>query len=725
MKLAVKYVGAEPNEQTPNVALYLMDASGRVARKVSAVREGELEVSGELLKKKNAVVALGPDGDDTSKLDPKSLIQLRVSDQLPAWEKNKELAIPSLWWRQWIFFTICVSGKVSKCWPWIFDATTIRAKTLLRNSSILHFPEFCTPICNAVVEVWEDTCCCWPILLIDVPSIIAKLERWLEQYPIQFPPIPNPPDPGPFDRAAVNNIQRALAQGKTASNFAPNTDLARHVQTLKSVSAEEAIRYIEVNPPLWRFWCECNSYLVGETPVNPDGTFNFCWEQFPFLLINCRRSYFYKVKQWNGVSWTYIYDGAAAYQYFNADQFANLQTFLGESCGQAPPPPGTDFAMLQQIGGTSSYLLHSNWNGANGADVDLTQTGEFGLNAPPANGGLVDFGGYTNAPWAQTLSFLLYFHPGLEALGVFYYRLSIVAADATGNPQGGAPPAPIMNSLSWSEWVLDIHGNWVPQAQGLGPVSKGSQNGLFQVPYAADALWLGGQFHQYLDTTKFANGRYLLVMELFDKNGNRLIPAGAPADAGDIATNFEFLRWLTASGTGSTSTVPYAALTHLFWIDNRPVYGAIEDLDVDGMASSAECQFLSGPGTSQFQVGFRAFHTVMGDPSPAPIPPATFMQDYSITWHEGLGGPSGTLCSVPPMPPPCSAGDVNQPSTMFAGANVKTLPVTFASLLGPPPAPQACAFTVNLAVICKHTNGSSHISSYDLYTEASFAIAIV
>jgi hypothetical protein len=724
MKLAVKFVGAESNEQTPNVAFYQINASGQVARKLAVAREGQLEISSDTGKQKASVVALGPDVEDLSKLDPKSLVQLRVADQIAAWEKNKEIVIPSLWWRQWLFFTVCVSGKVSKCRPWFFDVGAIRAEALVSRSKI-HFPEICSPICNAVVEVWEDTCCCWPIAIIDIPGIIAKLQHLLEEEPIQFPPIPNPPDPGPLGRMALNNVQRALAQGKTARQFAPNTDLARHLQNLQSMASEEAVRYIEINPSIWRFWCTCNSSLVGETAVNPDGTFNFCWEQFPFLLINCRRSYFYKVKQWNGTGWVYIYDGAAAYQYFNADQFASLETVLGLSCGQAPPPPGTDFAMLQQIGGTSSYLLHSNWNGANSLDVDLTQTSEFGLSTPPSSGGLVDFGGYTDAPWAQTLSFLLYFHPGLEALGAFYYRLSIVAADSTGNPQGGATPSPIMNSVSWSEWVLDSHGNWVTQAQGLGPVSKGAQNGLFQIPYADDALWLGDQFHQYLDTTAYANGRYLLVLELFDKTGSRLIPAGAPADAGDKPTNLTFLRWLAASGTGSTSTIPYAALTHLLWFDNRPVYGAIEDLDVNGRASSSECQFLSGPGGSHFRVGFRAFHTVMGDASPNPIPPATFMQDYSITWSEGLGGPTGTLCSVPPSPPPCTAGDVNQPATMLTGSNVKTLPVTFASLLGPPPAPQACAFTVNLDVYCKHTNGSSHIYAYDSYHEASFAIAIV
>ena len=294
MKLDVKFVGVESNEQTPNVALYQVSASGQVKRKLATVQNGELEISAELSRNKSAVVALGPDTETISKLDPKSLLQLRVSDQLKAWEKNEEISIPSLWWRQWIFWTVCVSGQVSKCTPWFFDVRAIRANALGRVPPII-FPERCSPICNGVVKI-SKRWCCWPILLIDVPIIIEKLKRLLEEEPIQFPSIPNPPDPSPVDRATLANVQLALAKGKTASQFAPNTDLARHLQNLEAMSGEEAIEYIQLNPPLWRFWCTCSSYKVGETTVNPDGTFNFCWE--PFLLFNCRRSYFYKVRQW-------------------------------------------------------------------------------------------------------------------------------------------------------------------------------------------------------------------------------------------------------------------------------------------------------------------------------------------------------------------------------------------------------------------------------------------
>src|SRR5262249_2908044 len=224
--------------------------------------------------------------------------------------------------------------------------------------------------------------------------------------------------------------------------------------------------------------------------------------------VNCRRSYFYKVKQWQGGRWVYIYDGATAHQYFNASDFATLSTFLGLTCGQLPPPDGTDFATLQAIGSTPAYDLTSHYGGVGGGGVDLTQTGAYSVVAPPANGGLVGAG---DAPWAKTLSFLLYFHPDLKNLGAHYYRMSVVAADSTGAPLGGATPEVIVNSVSWQKFVL-VGLNWEVEVQALGPkVSAGNAvAGLFEIPYNADAFWLGGQYHQSLDTTKYADGRYLV-----------------------------------------------------------------------------------------------------------------------------------------------------------------------------------------------------------------------
>lgn len=717
MKVNIALVGAQPDEQAPQIALYSINAAGQVQKKLALVEKGSVELPGDLAKQKNAVVALGPDVADLKQLNPEALFQLRLSDQIKALQNNPVIEIPSQRWRIWPGFRVCVAGQIKKCFPFVLDTAGIRQNALGR----LPFPpfEFCFPMCNGVVEVWERTCCCFPILVTQVPNLIARLRKFIAEQPIKFPPPPPPPpiDPEPIDRAALDNVNRALALGKLDPLVVPNSDLHTDLLTLESLPTDQALQYFQNRPSLWPIWCSCSSAKKGETTLNPDGSFNFCFWEFPFFPIFpfCRKSYFYKVKQFLNGHWVYVYDGLAAHQYFTADQFASLSTFGGQACGQQPPPPGEDFATLQAIGFTQTYDINSHYAGQNLAGVDLTQIGATSLATPPDNGGL-RIG--DDAPWAKTLSLLLYFHEGLQnpAIGAVYYRLSVVAADNAGNPLSGATPDPIINPVTWSKFVDTPHG-FAITGVGLGPNVVGGTTGLFTIPYGTD--WLNGQFHQTLDTTLYANHnttgnpRYMVILELFDAGGNRIVPTGAKVNPGGLGSDtekpFNFLRLMSASGPDSTAKVPYAALTHLLWFDNRPCYGAIEDFDMNGTASSEECQFLKGPADSNFQVGYRAFHTVMGDSNP---PPRTFMQSYSVSYQRGLNGPSGTLAS---------GGDTNQPASMFAGANVRTPAMTFQSLLGDQ---TACSFAINLNIYCKHTNGFGHISDYDVPLKAAVAIEI-
>ncbi|HWF03268.1 MAG TPA: hypothetical protein VHA06_06250 [Candidatus Angelobacter sp.] len=319
----------------------------------------------------------------------------------------------------------------------------------------------------------------------------------------------------------------------------------------------------------------------------------------------------------------------------------------------------------------------------------------------------------------MTLNLQLYFHEGLQSpdIGAVYYRLSVVASDNNGNPLGGATPQSLHDSVTWTKFV-EVGGQFQTEPVLLGPNLVNGAGDLFTIPYGPD--WENGQFHQILDTAPFANHnvsgnpRYMVVLELFDANGKRIVPQGAKARLGGVATDiekpFNFLRLMSASGPGSTATVPFASLTHLFWFDNRSCFGSIEDFDVNGIAGSEECQFLKGTADSQFQVGYRAFHAVMGDSNP---PSRTFMESYSVTYQQGLNGPSGTLVS---------GGDINEPASMFGGSNVKTPAVTFQSLLGDQ---TACSFAINLKIAAKHTNGSRRLSEYDVPVEAAVAIEIV
>jgi len=723
MQLTAKFIGVEPNEQTPNVALYSIDARGQ-AKKIASLKEGKLDLGAE--SKLGANVAVGPDVVDPSTLNPKLLVTLRVSDHLAQWKKNPIFEIPPQWWRPWRPFEVCLSGKANKCYPFIVERPPLLRSIAL---GIHRIPwEVCFPICNGVVEVWESTCCCFPIFPIDIPPFLERLEKFLVENPVMFPV---PPRPGPkstrVDSALVKNVDRALAAGKTDYRFTPNSELSQHLLAMKSMSTQDAAQYIHLHPPLWPFWCECSSAKLGEAALNPDGTFAFCYNQYLIPLPNCYRSYFYKVKQMEGGAWVYIYDGAAAHQYFNADETANLSTFLGNACGSTTPPPGTDFVTLQQIGATLSYSLHSNYGGVDGANNDLTQTGAYSVAVPiPNNGGLVNA---DNAPWCKTLYFMLYFDPGMEALGAYYYRMSVAPADNNGKPVGSMKA--IQNPIAWSKFVTTIVGG-IPeieiQPQTLGPNPPvGSLTDLYRIPYNADADWLSGQYHQYFDTTTLnptatgipgpMNGRFLLALEIFDSGGNRLVPSGVAPGPGDKAASFQFLRLMSASGPGSTANVSQAALTHLFWADNRKVVAEIDSFTLNGITSSEECQFLSGPSTAEFQVGYRAYHAVLDDPSPNPLPPSTFMSSFDLSWERGLGGPTGTFDS---------GGDTDEPSTRASGPPEES-PAANGKLsnLLPAGGPTACSFAITLHVVSKHTNGSGHPTDLDADNVAAVALSVI
>jgi len=727
MLLNVKFGGAKPEDKTPNVAVYLLDPSGQVQRKVAVAKEGKLQVDPGLAREGRGVIALGPDVEDLRKIPRESLLQLRLSDHLPEWEKTKSIEIARDWWTRWHLFEVCLSGRVRKCFPILFERVDA---VFLKRFPVPKFPfpppKICFPICNGVVEVYERVCCCRPPIIIDIPSIIARLRQELRVPPIPFPPPPPPPperigagEPGPDpvpDRVALASLKKSEAFGEKPMLARPTTQLHRDLRALEALAPREALQYFNERAYLWPFWCTCSSRSLGEAVLGPDGTFNFCFSRWPFIILrNCRFTYFYKVKQWQDTQWVYIYDGSLSHEYFNADDFAELDTFFGRACGGDPPPVTQDkpFVMLQDIGATHSYNLVSHYLGKNLAGVDLTQTGEFSVATPVPDGGLVN--PPYDAPWGEVISFRLYFHPGMEGLGAVYYRMSSVAADNNGNPVGGATPQPITNGVSWLKFVFAGRQVQVA-AESLGPQAVGGTAGLFKIPYDADALWLGGQFHQSLDTRLYPNGRYLIILEVFDSTGARLKPTGSPGAGTD--KDFSYLRWLVETGPDSIATVPFAALTHLFWFDNRPCYGDIEDLKKNHVANTAECQFLSGPSTTLFSVGFRAFHAATGDPVP---PPQTFMDSFYLSYLRGLNGPTMTF----------ESGNTNQPPWLLADGNAESTALTFASMLCAPPAllncgdpGSKCSFAVKLAVYCKHTNGSGRLSEYDRHDEAAFALEI-
>lgn len=191
---------------------------------------------------------------------------------------------------------------------------------------------------------------------------------------------------------------------------------------------------------------------------------------------------------------------------------------------------------------------------------------------------------------------------------------------------------------------------------------------------------------------------------MFDKDGNRLRPNGATGAGTDKA--FTFRRW-TAPGT--TFAVPFAALTHMLWWDNRRATAEIVDIRKNGSPSSAECQFLAGAALDTVTVGYRAFH-----PKPDTTPPG-FVLRHSLTLRRGLGGPSWSIEQD-------TGVNVGGPGAVPPHQSQAK---TFGELLAPPDDPLTkCAFSLVLHVVTKTTNGEGHSSFFDDTDQAAFAAEV-
>lgn len=711
-------------ETAPDVALYALDEQGRAKEKLAQARDGVLPIPANRLKGR---IALGPVTDDAASLTADELISYRADQVASIWAKQGLVLPRDRWIIFWPLFR-CVHGHVRKCRPWWLDIIAVRPSiavaglkrsrtialetqtasiaTLASSVSSILYPLRCVPLCDGVVEVIERQCCCHHIPIWD---LIERLREILERIPIPWPPDPEPgpwpepqpgPDPTPIEASGglrqrvLQPIQLAKASGGAVARsfdaaMAPPKRLYQAYQDLQRLPAAEAARYVIDRPWLYPFFCHCTSRKVGEVAIQPGGLFSYCYRGGP-PPYPCHLTYAYRIRQLIGGAWVTVYDGVASGAWFSAGEDANIRVTnpralpCGDQSGDPPPNEGTPFVMLEHVTGAGTH--HFNFP---------TQTGVSMLAAPDVNDGLYDTGYAPDAPWGAGLGLRLWVSPELQGT-VAFYRLSVVPLNMAGVPTGA--PQVLDAAVSWSRFVF-IGGNWVTQADSLGPVTQGAESHLFRVPYWLGGMnWLSGQYHQIWNTNAFADGRYMLVIELFDGAGARIKPNGSTGPG--AAKAFQFRRW---SSDTVTLNVPFADCAHMFWIDNIPVSGDIVDLRKNGVPNTGECQFIKGSPTAQFSIGYRAFHVngVSNNDS--------FMYSHSISWQRGLNGPTGTL--APAVSATTDAGEGGPPAQSGSA--------TFGSMLG---THGRCTFSVHLAVYAKHTNGASRLSAYDYYETASFAL---
>lgn len=706
LKVTISLNSLKPNDERPSVALYILDDQGNPSKKIATADGNQLLIP-TLLEKKEVNIAFGPDLEDPKMLTSNMLLKYSASQIIPELRKRPLLEIPQLEWGRWFWNRVCVSGKVRKC-NWFFPPIIRPTLPTFRipNSPLIPSVSLgttkvqealnrltppiitrCFPLCHGIVEVYKRTVCC------DIWNIIPRIPELIPEIPELIPrPFPDPPFP-PIRRVPRNIRLAKSAIEPAKQNFMDESTVSDLKSLIALPSDQQKYDFIIARPYLIHVLCRNRTVTrkkLGETNVGLDGKFTFCFNQ-PLVLQpvwrRCYTTYFYKVKQWIGGQYIYVYDGEAKNAYFSSAQEAVLSTysFLAETCGNYTPPTtgqGKRYVMLQAIGNTDTYHLHT-----------PMQTSATGINQPlPSNAGLIDFGGQTNCPLGATLKLLLYIDPDMNSVGARYYRFSMVKTDTNGNATG--TPQILDREVAWRKF---INGTFPPklEAVALGPKLIGGEEGLYQIPYVSNSnKWLGNQVHYKLDTTDFADGNYNLMVELFDNAGNRIKPNGSTG-AGN-GTDFHYLKW---KDSDDTEVVDYATLIHNIRINNKSCFADIEDLRKDYVPNREDCQFMVGNAASTFTTGFRAYHE------------DGFMKNFQLDYRKGLNGSDIVFDS----------GNDNHPALLSVGDPAVSVPVQFDTMLAGDP---KCTFSLDLYVEAKHTNGVGFIQGYDARDEASFALEI-
>ncbi len=718
--------GLDADETRPDMAITAWSRNGECLHSAVVAEDGSFSFPADILENTH-LVRIGPENAEVELLEEVALTYR--ADQFRKVLEVGVINVARAIWDDWFIHWRCVTGRVRVCRrsPWWYAdlirfatlplvaehrqfspsietralalpttaSASLEQSTALVPSSrispaasldeLIAWPLRCAPVCRGTVEVYRRTCCCKPWVFLDprLDGLIRDLEDLIRDIPQPYPPLPDPPGPGP-DPAPF--AQEIFFKDGALDEIALRA--AQDLKALRALPAQQIPTYINARPYLL---CRCYScslpVKVAEGPLGPNGRFNICWLDFPRIQRpGCHNEYSYVVKQSFGAFTITIYNGLAANRWHHAGDDPTLTSYHPLAYGCRTNPGGAE-VYLDVIGETGAHELIT-------PDAD----GPDSVQSPVSNSGLVfpvpGPKGH-NRNWGGTLKLSYMFTEGIQDVGAKFYRISVVEADAAGNPIESTRHY-LDAGLSWNK---NVSGHIIPVS--LGPISAGTgadtQNFLYQIPFDTNPTtdWNADQYHAYLNTNdpRWSNPekRHLVMLEIFDKDGQRLRPTGRPATGlGGPETEAAFTYRRRYQETGSTKEVPYGALTHMFWWDNRDVVADIVSLYKSGFEFNAECLFFGGTPDSTFGVGYRAYH-----------PEEKFQLSHSIKWRRGLGSTAGSQDTLQPS----KYSNVGKPSDPpdVSATN------TFGDMLrlDLDPTRLKCAFTAFLDIWNKRTDGDN------------------
>ncbi len=719
-------------ERQPGIAVYVFDPSGRlVVQKPLKTTQGK-PPSGSMKIEVEAirgfyVVMIAPENENVKNLEPLGKNPTQKVEGSPG-EHNLEFVIPWQLWHCWILVPYVVAGTVEKDGiPVCFGEVEIYDVEIW--PCFRRLPPFVIErIRDGIIDVIRKS----PLVQIkDIPAEWSEMESWDDDW-CGTPPQPPVPPKGPTTVEKIDEIVAAKLKSLPKEwNFAKerqgNLPLTREMMRIeiekktlderRAFLASEPVEGVKVAQIIdttteqfrnllidkfqafrywlcwypwiyyyWWWWCRYYSrQLLGTAELQPDGSFHkqiyvsLCSDDIPDL--------WFKVKQnINGVE-KVIYNRypVPCNTYWNHPSGHPVHLHVTHPdtvvCQHDVPLNITD-AYIMPMG-----IYEDEWYSVNQAHIKAHCDPATPL---PAACGLYN----GTDPYGTRLDIRMQLDPRLRTLisasnGVRFYRWSY---RKHGTTNWSAIDTPIVH-----RYIAPVSpGKYAIIGETLGP----NENNMFAVPDPAKnwlanrddlayaiwntAIWDASQ-GRYVSLV--SDGKYDLCLEVFDKDGNKLIPSAA---------GFKFVLPTAAVGVVDDSLFVEAdgsLICHIH-VDNKATVADIKSIALNGL-KALECQFLgySDKANDNVDIEYEAYH---------PTPSYNFLYNYVLTVRRGISGTQEGYFS----------STVSAPTPAVYSFKVKDLLDTYGK----------CAFSVRLETYPRTRDGHSRIRAYEASDNSSFAL---
>ncbi|HAC34860.1 MAG TPA: hypothetical protein DCF45_10115 [Gammaproteobacteria bacterium] len=510
----IRLEDADQNDKPPALAAYVFDRAGKLIGSADIDEAGKFSAQANLSRPVPISLVVGPQGQEKSIRQSSAFTtKFSVEDWRQSGQQFQlelEAVIPARIWHPWFPRRICVSGHIRK-------VTTTELGT-----------DIC-PVPYLKVEVFDvDREACFHPLLPRLPELnpewpVLRIPELLEKIPFPRPPFPDPPpvfEAGSLAGGLSTNrlalSQDLLRREEVNADLAPMESLQTRQLVSEQASAQIAASSLSEQLTLtsrqapWQLLQHCfySRQLVCETTTDCDGYFNCCFNWWPFHIRRGRFRYdptpdiIIRVTQIiNGVE-TVIYMDPYSNTRWNTSN-THIDLFLDDE----------DIV----CGGGQCYDLE-------GSPVFFTRIGDDEVFQINQSSGLYNNSTLSNVAYGHSLFIYGQFGDDLTrsdsgeggATPYYYYRLSYA-------PQGSSDADFKYIDIDLNDTRVDkatLNG----QSHKLGPYLINGEPSLYEPRNFEDYYWYNpdriGTWHSWL--AEADTGTYILRLEVFDQNGNKL-----------------------------------------------------------------------------------------------------------------------------------------------------------------------------------------------------------